>query len=270
MPRGGTIRLRVGNAAADEPGSAGLPQGAYVRFEVADEGEGMTPEVLERAVEPFFTTKEPGKGTGLGLPMVLGFARQSGGELRIASHPGRGTTVSLWLPRASAAAGDSPASRGDGPVQPPSGRIPVMLVDDEPLALRTLALILDKAGYQPEAMQDGQQALRRLQEGEVCAMLITDQSMPGLSGSDLIKQATRLRPGLPTILITGYDRLSGLDELEGRVTVLRKPIRRAEFLRQIEALLEPMVDGRQTQQGAGRSDAPANGNVVVFRTGPLR
>jgi signal transduction histidine kinase len=101
MQAGGVIRLSVANVDAETAKAAGLQSGEYTCFAVADEGEGMSPETLERALEPFFTTKEEGKGTGLGLPMVQGFARQSGGDLRIESAPGQGTTVRLWLPRAT-------------------------------------------------------------------------------------------------------------------------------------------------------------------------
>ena len=127
-------------------GRWGLPQGDYVQFAVEDDGAGMTPDMAARALEPFFTTKAIGKGTGLGLSMVQGFARQSGGDLRIDSTPGEGTTVMLWLPRAIA---DAPAMAAvDSPVRDNQAIRRVLVVDDEAAVRQTLSLFLTKAGTQ--------------------------------------------------------------------------------------------------------------------------
>jgi PAS domain S-box-containing protein len=238
MPDGGALRLTAGNAGPDAAHATGLPPGEYVRFAVQDEGTGMTPETLARALEPFFTTKPVGTGTGLGLAMVQGFARQSGGDVRIESAPGRGTTVSLWLPRATVA--EAPAAPAPADVAPVArGRGRVLLVDDEATVSRTLSLFLGTAGYTALAVDSGEAALDLLRAGEPFDLLVTDQSMPGMTGAELVMAAARLRPGLPALLVTGYDRVSGLDQVEGHVTVLRKPVERAAFLRQVEALLGP-------------------------------
>jgi PAS domain S-box-containing protein len=234
MPDGGVVRLAVDAAAADEVAAAGLAAGDYTRFAVADEGVGMSPETLGRALEPFFTTKPIGEGTGLGLPMVQGFARQSGGDVRIESVPGRGTTVTLWLPRSTEpnALASEPAQSADHG----HGRV-VVVVDDEAFVRQMLEMFLARAGYIPIALASGDAALELLQAGEACDLLITDQSMPGLTGSELIREVASFRPVLPAMLITGFDKVRGLEDLPTHVTVLQKPFGRMVFLQQIQALL---------------------------------
>jgi DNA-binding response OmpR family regulator len=168
--------------------------------------------------------------------MVQGFARQSGGDVRLESVVGRGTIVSLWLPRATNQAATKhwvrAASNGG------SANIKrIMLVDDEATVRETLSWFLSDAGFCPIETESADVAFRMLQAGECCDLVITDQSMPGMKGSDLIARIARLWPELPTLLMTGYDRVSGLEELAGHVTVLRKPFRYDAFLHQVKALL---------------------------------
>ncbi len=239
MPLGGTLCLRIRTGEAEEAEAAGLGQGSYVRLVVEDEGVGMPDELLSRVFEPFFTTKDIGKGTGLGLSMVQGFARQSGGEVTIESAPGVGTAVSLWLPRAPErlhAAAPRAAGLGAGSSSGQSGRR-VLLVDDEPAVRQTLALMLRKAGHTAVSADDGEAALALLAEDDLFDLLVTDQSMPGMTGTDLIEAVARLRPSLPAILITGYDRVKGIERIAGSVPMLTKPFQRAVFLRHVEALL---------------------------------
>jgi len=247
MPGGGVVRLRVDDAGPDAARAAGLPAEDYTLFSVEDEGAGMSSETMARALEPFFTTKPIGEGTGLGLSMVQGFARQSGGDVRIESTVGRGSTVSLWLPRAAARGAISAERRR----ALDHWHRRVLLVDDEKAVRQMLTLFLAKAGFGPLAVASGDEALGLLQAGEPCDLLVTDQSMPGLTGSELIREAASLRPGLPTMLITGYDRVNGLDELLGRVTVLRKPFGRIAFIRQVQALLSSTPDAPADGPGAG-------------------
>lgn len=235
-PGGGVIRLHLSNQTWKVAEALGLPKGEYICFAVEDEGVGMTPETLARALEPFFTTKPVGQGTGLGLSMVQGFARQSGGDVRIESVPGQGTKVSLWLPRAhqSQAKVGAPSAVES---EPEYGRGRIMVVDDEETVLRTVSLFLKKAGFDVIAIDNSQKVLELLRSGESCDLLLTDQSMPGLTGCELIEEVLQLRSGLPVILITGYDAVCEIEQLPGHVTIIQKPFERAVLLSHIKALL---------------------------------
>jgi CheY-like chemotaxis protein/two-component sensor histidine kinase len=232
-------RVTIAVQAADlEAGNAmGLAPGAYLRLSVSDTGVGMTPQVRERAIEPFFTTKPLGQGTGLGLSMVHGFVSQSGGALRIESEPGRGTKVSLHLPGASAT-GPNPAG-ADGAI--PSARQPanparVLLVDDDASTRLMLAVGLREAGHAVTEAPDAEAALAALREGTLFDVLVTDYAMPGMNGALLAKAACALRPSLPVILMTGHAAES-MDALK-RVAdaVLRKPFTPEDLELRIEAL----------------------------------
>ena len=235
MPDGGVLRFRAANANAADAGRASLPAGEYTLFEVADTGMGMAPEVAARALEPFFTTRAIGQGAGLGLSMVQGFARQSGGDMRIDSAPGHGTTVQVFLPRSTAAPAAAPAEpRQDAETGPRGGH--VLVVDDEAIIRQTLVAVLSRAGYRPFAVAGGQEALERLRAGHACDLLITDQSMPGMTGMQLVQLVAAFDPRLPTMLMTGFDKVSGLDEQAGDMVVLYKPFDRAALLRHVRAL----------------------------------
>jgi PAS domain S-box-containing protein len=236
MPNGGTLTLSVSNTAMAAARAEGLPAGDYVCFTVADDGTGMTAEVLGRATEPFFTTRPVGKGTGLGLSMVQGFARQSGGDIHIESAPGHGTTVSMWLPAVVEVAA-SAAKGHAGPRAAIGDRGKILVVDDEAAVRRVLLMFLTKAGFTATALESGETALEQLRAGVACDLLITDQSMPGMTGTELIDQVARVRPALRTTLMTGYDRVSGLDRLPVSVAVLRKPFEQAAFIKHVEAVL---------------------------------
>ena len=208
MPDGGTVTLgaAVEEVAADPAAMAAPPvslaPGQYIRLWVADTGIGMDPATLTRAAEPFFTTKPRDKGTGLGLSMADGFAAQSGGTMRIDSAPGRGTTVSLWLPcaveqRVPDAA--RPAARGR-----------VLIVDDQPMMRRFLAECLGHEGWEVQEAEDGGQALVYLDAGKPCDLLISDLTMPGMDGTALIQTARQRRPGLVAVLLTGTGQLADL------------------------------------------------------------
>ncbi len=236
MPDGGVIRLIVCNKSGPEAQAAGLPPVDHVCFTVADAGTGMDAETLSRAMEPFFTTKAIGQGTGLGLSMVQGFAKQSGGDVTIQTAIGQGTTVRLWLPRAVDVTREGAVMLANETPSCASAKR-VMVVDDVADVRDTLVTMLTDAGMSAIAVDTGDAGLALLQGGEPCDLLVTDQSMPGLKGSELIRHAAQLRPAMPTVLITGYDKVSGLEALYGRVTVLRKPFRCAAFLNQVHALL---------------------------------
>ena len=197
----------------------------------------MDAMTLQRATEPFFTTKPRGRGTGLGLAMVRGFAEQSGGRLLLHSKPSKGTTASLYLPLI--AAPDGPAA--DGPAPSATKRPQIVLVDDDAEILEVLGEVLTACGYDVENFDSASIALDHLGYESAADLLITDLSMPGTDGLALIREAQRRQPGLPAILLSGY---SGA-ELElatgqmpaGQLTLLQKPVRAAELAKQVAALL---------------------------------
>jgi signal transduction histidine kinase len=197
MPDGG--KLTISASAAQLDGALALT-GSYVRLDVADTGVGMSAATRARAIEPFFTTKGVGKGSGLGLSMVFGFARQSGGDMQIESAEGRGTTVSLFLPRT-----EKPAETAPRKEAPRPGRLRVLVVDDDELVRDALSLQLDDEGFDAIVAEDGVQALELVDGGAEFDVLLTDMVMPrGMSGVTLATAIAERRPKVRIILSTGY------------------------------------------------------------------
>ena len=190
---------------------------------VSDTGCGMDPETRTRVFEPFFTTKEVGKGTGLGLSMVYGFASQSGGGIRIDSTLGEGTTVELWLPRASHAEPvESEVAATDVAVA--SRPLRILLVDDHDAVRETTEAILRDLGHAVETASDGPAMLRRLAAAPAeCDLIITDYAMPLMSGCEMLKQARGILPAVPAIIISGYADDKALADAPPGVAILRKP-----------------------------------------------
>jgi PAS domain S-box-containing protein len=238
MPRGGALQLvareqLIGNAES----SIDLAPGDYVVISVQDTGLGMAPEVLARAFEPFFTTKESGRGSGLGLSMVYGFVKQSGGHLTADSRLGYGTRIDLYLPAvrsgATASRGETtPASRGGGET--------VLVVEDEK-EVRTIAVaFLNSLGYATHEAADADQALHRLAEHPDISVLFSDVILgSGLDGHELAQAALRLRPDLRVLLTSGYENPPALSE-PGTVKapLLRKPYRREELATAIRGAID--------------------------------
>ena len=209
MPRGGRLRIVTRRAWLQEQALAGNPDaqpGPYVAIEVRDTGIGMTPEVRERAFEPFFTTKSAGQGTGLGLSQVFGVVRQIGGHVAIQSAPGRGTTVTLYLPLGSATEPASGGTAARGRQAAPSGAgLSVLVVEDEPVVRAVAVDMLQDAGFAVLAAADGPTALALLREGAQVDILFSDVVMPGgMTGVDLAREARRLRPSIGVLLASGY------------------------------------------------------------------
>ena len=232
MGGGGRIHLaldQLGVNDADE----GLKPGRYIRLSVTDTGNGMDEATLARAIEPFFTTKGQGEGTGLGLSMVHGLAAQSGGALKIRSTVGKGTTAELLLPAADDEAEDLVGTDNSLPSQP--RRASILLVDDEDLVRLATAEMLREMGHSVHEANTGSAALKQISSGEEFDLLITDYLMPGMRGSELIEGVHRHRPGLPVLLLTGYANLAK-GEAAG-LPRLAKPFREADLARSVAALL---------------------------------
>lgn len=230
MPEGGTLTIaaRRERASASRPPS--LRPEPHLVLSVSDTGVGMDEETRRRAIEPFFSTKGIGKGTGLGLSMVHGLAAQLGGALDIRSVPGMGTSVELWLPVAAGKlriAGDEPGeveARGAGTA---------LLVDDEELVRASTAGMLADLGYTVEEVADGEEALRRVRAGFRPDILVTDQLMPGLSGTDLAVRLRETLPDLPVLIVSGY---ADLESLSPSFPHLSKPFRQSELAAALEKL----------------------------------
>ncbi len=239
MPQGGVVRI----SAHDEVVTADhakLPPGRYVCISVSDEGMGMDAQTLDKALEPFFTTKGVGKGTGLGLPMVHGLAAQSGGQFLIYSTPGVGTRAEVWLPVATAAvAGGLGVTSSIAPAEPgpPLPRsLQLLVVDDDHLVLSGTSAMLEEMGHRVTTASSGDEALALMQQGLQVSMVITDQVMPGLTGVQLIEKLRADRPGLRFLLATGYGELPEM--LRADVGRLSKPFDEAQLAAAIHQLLE--------------------------------
>ena len=204
MQIGGTLRVATRNVTLDQPAWPEEPMaGDYVEICVADTGSGMSPEIRAKVFEPFFTTKEVGKGSGLGLSQVLGFAKQSGGGVRIKSEVDRGTAIRIYLPRAAATA--EPEAPPVAPARPPdSPDANILLVDDDNAVRAVTADILREIGYRVLEAGSGGAALETVDCVPDIDLVIIDFAMPGMSGAELSERLRVSRPALPTLFITGY------------------------------------------------------------------
>jgi signal transduction histidine kinase len=232
MPMGGTLRISLHNRRTDLNSPTDLISGDYVVVSVSDTGTGMDEATLAQAFDPFFTTKEVGSGSGLGLPMVQGFAGQSGGAVRIRSKLGKGTAVELWLPQAAALPSQtSGADRFSSAMRKSSAE--VLLCDDD--VRRFLGELLKSNGYIVHETRSAGDALRILEKRGMVDLLIVDYALPGINGLEIIRQAGHRRPGLKTLLITG-DAGTVCDAAVG-VPLLRKPFGPAEFSQIVAEIL---------------------------------
>ncbi|WP_298961938.1 CHASE3 domain-containing protein [uncultured Methylobacterium sp.] len=242
MPGGGRLTIELGNKVLDETYArhhAEVIAGDYTMVAVSDTGHGMTPEVVARVFEPFFTTKPDGKGTGLGLAMVFGFVKQSGGHVKIYSEPGEGTTVKLYLPRAIGAA--PAAQRADAPIELPRGSGTVLVVEDETAVREIACAILADLGYRVLEAADGEEALRVFGANTTAIdLLLTDVVLPGkLRGRELVDRVRTLRPEVPVLFMSGYTENSIVHHgrLDDGVQLIGKPFKREQLARKIAQAL---------------------------------
>ena len=254
MPDGGRLTIETANESLDERAAREreLPPGHYVSLRVTDTGTGMTPDVIARAFDPFFTTKPTGQGTGLGLSMVYGFARQSGGQVRIYSELGQGTTVALYLPRhCGPGDGAETALEPAGAPAPHAGQgETVLVVDDEPTVRMLAVEVLEELRYAMVEAADAASALTVLRSDRRIDLLVTDVGLPGgMNGRQLADAARELRPELEVLFITGYAETAvvGNGQLERGMHVLTKPFTMeglASRVRELIAGKRPGLEGR--------------------------
>jgi signal transduction histidine kinase/CheY-like chemotaxis protein len=236
MPEGGQLGISVTSEMLEE--QDGVPAGRYVHITVTDTGHGMDQATLRRAIEPFFTTKDYGRGTGLGLSMVHGLAAQSGGLFRISSVLGQGTKAELWLPPSDLPILDTPSSLSHAATRG-NGRI--LVVDDEPLVRAATAEMLIELGYDVDQARSAMEARDMIRAGATFDAMVTDYLMPEMNGAALIELVRAIHPDMPIVLVTGY---SAPDlELPANVGRLAKPFRQNQIAASVAAALAPLSDG---------------------------
>jgi PAS domain S-box-containing protein len=245
MPNGGVIEFSTRKVRLEGDRAKELTPGDYLALEVRDEGEGMPADVIERATEPFFTTKGVGKGTGLGLAMASGFMQQSRGRLEIESEPGQGTLIRMLFPIAGedAQAAPKPASRAvEAPDAAEGGQSArILVVEDSPEVLALAREVLEGVGYQVTTAETGEEGLRTFQAAGADAfdLLFTDLVMPGgINGIVLAQEVAKLSPGMPVLMTTGYNEELVMDtQARPGLDVLGKPYRRTELLDRVRQAL---------------------------------
>jgi CheY-like chemotaxis protein len=250
MPSGGTINIRIANRSLPMA-TEDLEAGEFVVVTVADTGVGIPPELLSKVTEPFFSTKDIGKGTGLGLSTAYGFARQSGGTLRIDSAQGHGTSVEIWLPQATGA-GELEESATESVThhdleKTAAGTATILLVDDSASLRNLTELDLADAGFEVVSAAGGAEALSMIErEPERFDVIVTDFAMPLMSGVEVIQYARNMRPSWPAVIITGYAEGEGIAKRPADVPLLTKPFSRQALLQAIASVARPRPEEEDT------------------------
>jgi len=230
MPDGGAIDIRICECQASS--DPALQPGRYLKLSVVDTGNGMTPEILKRAVEPFFSSKPLGKGTGLGLSMVHGLAVQLGGALQLSSAVAKGTTATLILPVATSAPEvESPAQKS----HKVNRSAVILFVDDDPLIALSTTEMLEDLGHHVIGASSGLHALDIIRSGQPIDLMMTDHVMPGMTGVELAAASRKLRPSLPILLATGYAELPEGAQLD--LPRLAKPYHQDQLRDRLDQLL---------------------------------
>ena len=241
MPDGGRLTIETANRSIDEQVArrGDLEPGQYISLCVTDTGVGMTADVVAKAFDPFFTTKPVGSGSGLGLSMTYGFARQSGGQARIYSEVGKGTTLCIYLPRHSGMADAEDHLPAPGIATGGDGQV-VLVVDDEPVIRALIVELLNDKGYLALEASNGPTALRVLDATVRVDLLITDVGLPGgMNGRQIADAARTTRPDLRVLFITGYaeNAAIGNGHVERWMSVMTKPFEMEALARKIETIL---------------------------------
>jgi PAS domain S-box-containing protein len=242
MPAGGRITIETANRwlPHSDASNQEVQAGEYLVVQVTDNGTGMTDEVMAKVFEPFFTTKPVGEGTGLGLSMIYGFARQSGGLVKITSRPDHGTTVSLYLPRHNAGIEAEPLGASRVSIDTGGSGETVLVVDDEASVRGSVAELLESLGYVVLQAADSAQGRDLLQSAARIDLLVTDVGLPGgLNGRQMAELGRAVRPSLPVLYITGYAQNLALDQchLQPRTEVLTKPFALEALSERVRALI---------------------------------
>ena len=248
MPGGGTLTIGTANVPAASPG---MPEEVTavecVLVSVTDTGDGMDESVRARAFDPFFTTKGLGKGSGLGLSMVYGMVRQSGGMVRLRSAVGEGTTVELYLPRAATALAPRVAAAEPLPRSVVGARI--LVVDDDRDVRELTVSSLTEFGHVVTELSTGAEALALLERGEPCDLLVIDVGLPGRSGTEVVRLARRSRPGLKVLYATGYADAASFKDAASDDPVMKKPFRLAALADAVSRVLEAARPGAEGDTG---------------------
>jgi len=241
MPDGGKLALETSNVFLDENYASmhnEVTPGNYVMIAVSDTGTGIPPALLERVFEPFFTTKEVGRGTGLGLSMVFGFVKQSGGHIKIYSEEGHGTSVKIYLPRATGLQQTAAEAQVAASIE--GGTETVLVVEDDALVRRYVMTQIESLGYTTLEAANASDALCFIDESPAIDLLFTDVIMPGnMNGRQLVDEALKRRPGLKTLFTSGYteNAIVHHGRLDSGVLLLAKPYRKSELARMIRLAL---------------------------------
>ncbi|MGA7996356.1 MAG: ATP-binding protein, partial [Bradyrhizobium sp.] len=240
MPDGGKLTIATSNARLDSvtADTPALSPGDYVCITVTDTGVGMSAEVAARAFDPFFTTKPIGQGTGLGLSMIYGFARQSNGHVTIDSKIGQGTAVRLYLPRHHGDIAASQASAARTAEHAATGET-VLVIEDEPVVRGVILEMLDEQGYRTLEAVDGPSGLKILRSGERIDLLVTDVGLPGMNGRQVADQARESRPDLNILFITGYAESVAIADgfLQPGMEMITKPFDLDHLAQRIRAMI---------------------------------
>ena len=251
MPGGGRLTIELANKVLDEDyarAHAEVVAGDYAMLAVSDTGHGMTPDVVARVFEPFFTTKPDGSGTGLGLAMVFGFVKQSGGHVKIYSEPGEGTTVRLYLPRPVGGAMPAPVA-ARAPVELPRGSATVLVVEDDAAVREIACAILGDLGYRVLEAADGEEALRVFGANAAAVdLLLTDVVLPGrLRGREVAERVAAVRPEVRVLFMSGYTENSIVHHgrLDDGVQLIGKPFKREQLARKVAEVLGVASDDAQ-------------------------
>lgn len=245
MPDGGKLTIETANAYLDDVYTAAEPDlrpGQYVAICITDTGTGIPPDVIARVFEPFFTTKPLGRGTGLGLSMVYGFAKQSEGNVKIYSEVGKGTTIRLYLPRHHGAAQEEPSAASLAEAPRAEAGETVLVVEDEPVIRNLIVEVLQDLGYRALEAPDGPAGLKILQSRQHVDLLVTDVGLPGINGRQLADAARETRPSLKVLFITGYAENATLANgfLEPGMEMIAKPFAVEALATRIRNMIQGM------------------------------